>query len=242
MPLLDHFRPPLSDDWPWEGVHSAWATHIATQLNKRFLPSDYYAIPHIKMGSPVEIDVSRFGRSGKTTSEPEGGVAVWAPPAPKLVAEIDFSGLDLIEVQVIRRVGGPQLCATIELISPANKDRAVHRWAFAVKCSSYLQQGISVLTVDVVTIRTANMHQEILRALEKTGELMWESPTGLSAIAYRIATQGGKQQLEVWPEPVTIGACLPSVPLWLRPDLGLHLPLEESYLATCEALRIPSKL
>ena len=240
MPLLDHFRPPLSDDWPWEGVHSAWATHIATQLNKRFLPADYYAIPHIKMGSPVEIDVSTFERSRKIAVEPEGGVAIWAPPAPTLVADIDFSGLDLFEVQVVRRVGGPQLCATIELISPANKDRPSHRLAFAVKCASYLQEGISVLTLDVVTVRTANLHEVLLRVLEKTGELAWQSPTGLSAIAYRVATAQGKQRLEVSAMPISVGDCLPKMPLWLREDYCLELPLEETYVATCEGLRIPS--
>jgi hypothetical protein len=239
MPLQDHFRPPLSDDWPWEGVHSVWATHIAAQLNKRLLPADYYAIPHIKMGSPVEIDVSTLSHSKQTESESGGGLAVWAPPIPSLVAAVDFSGLDLFEVQVVRRLGGPQLCATIELVSPANKDRASHRWAFAVKCVSYLQQEVSVLTIDVVTVRTANLHQDILRALEKPGELNWESPTQLSSIAYRIARKNGKQQVEVWPEPITVGAALPTMPLWLREDLALQLSLEDSYVATCEALRLP---
>ena len=34
MPLLDHFHPPLSVERPWEGMHSTWASTIATQLNQ----------------------------------------------------------------------------------------------------------------------------------------------------------------------------------------------------------------
>ena len=37
MPLLDHFRPPLGEDWPRDGVHSAWAVAIASQLNRGVL-------------------------------------------------------------------------------------------------------------------------------------------------------------------------------------------------------------
>ena len=29
MPLLDHFRPPLSERRPWESLHAAWAGALA---------------------------------------------------------------------------------------------------------------------------------------------------------------------------------------------------------------------
>jgi len=38
MPLLDHFRPPLSRERHWEAFHAAWAGSIADALN-RVLPA-----------------------------------------------------------------------------------------------------------------------------------------------------------------------------------------------------------
>ena len=34
MPLFDHFHPLMKDDLPWETLHSAWATYLATALSQ----------------------------------------------------------------------------------------------------------------------------------------------------------------------------------------------------------------
>ena len=44
--------------------------------------------------------------------------------------------------------------------------------------------------------------------------------------------------LEAWLEAITVGKVLPRMPLWVESDLCLPLELEQSYQATCEALRI----
>jgi hypothetical protein len=198
MPLLDHFRSPLSDAWPWDGVHANWATKIADQLNAGPLPPDYHAISLIKRG-PEE---------------------------------------DLFEVQVIRRFGGAHLRGAVELVSPASKDRPSNRRAFAIECASYLFQGVAVVVIDVVTERLANLHAELVQLLVVNGELPWESPTHLYAVAYRVARDKGARTLETWREPLTVGAPLPTLPLWLDPDLSVPLQLEESYQAACTSLRI----
>jgi hypothetical protein len=239
MPLLDHFQAPLSIDWPWDAFHSAWASAIATHLNQSVLPEDYYALPLAKRGSQIEIDVATLHREGSPGSDGGGtATAVWTPPRPRLSETVDFTDLDLFEVQVIRRFGGPQLRAAIELISPANKDRPSNRHAFAVKCGSYLNHGVSVVLVDVVTERSANMHAEVLEVLRLTGVPPWQSPTNLYVVSYRMIRTNGKHQLDAWPEALTLGAPLPGVPLWLEPDLPVRLQLEESYTAACKSLRM----
>src|SRR3954447_18472969 len=99
MPLRDHFASPFGDDWPWDGFHGAWAAAIATHLNTSLLPAEYYAVPLVKRGGQVEIDVATFGRNG--VSEDTGGstvaTAVWAPPHPVRLGPLDFVGLDLFE-------------------------------------------------------------------------------------------------------------------------------------------------
>ena len=49
----------------------------------------------------------------------------------------------------------------------------------------------------------------------------------------------GKHQLDAWPEPLTLGQPLPTMPLWL--DAGLCVPLrfEETYVTAGESLRMP---
>ena len=50
----------------------------------------------------------------------------------------------------------------LKLVSPANKDRAAHRHLFGVKCGSYLQAGVGLVIVDVVTDRAGNLHRGLL--------------------------------------------------------------------------------
>ena len=61
--------------------------------------------------------------------------------------------------------GDPRLAAAVELLSPRNKDRPAARQAFAVKCVGYLQQGSSVVVVDTVTTRRADVNGTILSLL-----------------------------------------------------------------------------
>jgi len=62
---------------------------------------------------------------------------------------------DNFEALVFASEGGARLVAAIELVSPSNKDRLAHRQAFAVKCASYLCQGISLILIDIVSSRKA---------------------------------------------------------------------------------------
>jgi hypothetical protein len=242
MPLLDHFHPPLHGPRRWEGFHHSWAAFIAQQLNQETLPPDYYAESEISVGPELEIDVAALeltrpgggGRGGPTTT-------VWTPARPQIIASIDFAQLDSYEIRVYQDLGGAQLRAAIELVSPANKDRAGSRRTFAAKCAGYLRHGIGVVIVDVVTERSANLHAEFFDILEVKGRRpAWESPTGLYAVAYRAVTVRKRPRVEAWPERLALGEVLPTVPLWLALDLSVPLRLEESYLTTCRSLRIPA--
>jgi hypothetical protein len=239
MPLLDHFHPPLSLERPWEGIHGAWASTIAARLNEDQLPPDYFAMPLITVGGRVEVDVGTF--QSTASSEPGNGAVattVWAPPRPTLTAAVDFIGPDAYEVQVLQQLGGPKLRAAIELVSPANKDRPGHRLAFAVKCAAHLQRGVSVIVIDIVTERAANLHAELTQVLGQVDALAWPSASDLYAVAYRpVRTEAGGR-IDAWPESLVVGETLPTMPLWLDDEVCLPLKLEESYRATCASLRI----
>ena len=57
MTLQDHFRPPLSLRRRWHAFHNAWATYMASDLNRR-LPEGYFAEPNVQFG--LEVDVAAF--------------------------------------------------------------------------------------------------------------------------------------------------------------------------------------
>jgi hypothetical protein len=235
MPLHDHFHPPWSVQRPWEGFHGAWAAAIAFHLNGGILPAEYFAMPLLEVSGRVEVDIATFQEAERATGN---GTTVIAPPQPMLTVPLEPAATDSYEVQVFRNFGGPQLRAAIELVSPANKDRAGSRHAFAAKCANHLRHGVSVAVIDIVTERHANLHAEILAALERPQESPWASPTQLYAVSYRGVIAAEQPHLEVWPHALSIGEPLPELPLWLEPDLWVPLRLEESYVINCGSLRM----
>jgi hypothetical protein len=240
MPLLDHFHPPLHGPRRWEGFHHAWATFIAQQLNQDVLPPGYFADPEISIGPELEVDVATMEES-RGGQVPGTATTVWVPARPEIAVKVDFARLDTYEIRVYQDLGGAELRAAIELISPGNKDRIGSRRTFAAKCAGYLKHGIAVVIVDVVTARKGNLHAELFDTLEvKSRRAAWQSATGLYAVAYRAVTTRKAPRVEVWPQVLAVGENLPTMPLWLSLDLCVPVHLEESYLATCRSLRIPA--
>jgi hypothetical protein len=238
MPLLDHFNPPLSRTHPWRGFHGAWAAAMARLLNHGVLPAGYYAVPLVGLDGPAEIDVATLEEQG-TPADGEGlaGPRPWAPPAPGLVIAVELPAIDAIEVQVFSEEGDPRLTAAVELLSPRNKDRPKAHRAFAVKCVGYLQQGSGVVVVDTVTTRRTDLHAAILSLLDVEAEPAL--PSGLSAVSYHaVESEPDVQQLRVWPASLALGQALPTLPLWIGPDLAVPLDLEASYQAACADLLI----
>jgi len=235
MPLLDHFRPPLSQRRQFQSVHSAWINAMVSHLNEEVLPNRFVALPNVKIARGFEIDVAALDVENPSAAESGGGAAVWAPARPAISTTVDFAGVDVFEVRVMDEEEGT-LVAAVELVSPANKDRPQQREAFAIKCTSYLQQGVSLVIVDVVTTRTNNMHRELLGLLHQ--DALYGTDFDLYAVAYRMIPGNGKQCLEAWPMKIVLGEALPTVPLWLDLDLSAPLELEKSYLAMCRALRV----
>lgn len=240
MPLLDHFHSPLSQRRHWDSFHGAWAEAIARQLNDGLLPSRYVAEARVALGGQVEIDVATFDEGPTEAAAPSGDatVAVWAPPRPTATAALDFGALDLIEVQIFNEAEGPQLVGAVELVSPANKNRPSHRRMFAIKCAAYLQQGVGVCVIDVVTVRRANLHAELLKLLQSRAAVPATAASDLYATSYRALANGETTALEIWAEKLALGDALPTVPLWIASDLAVPLELEATYRAACAARRI----
>jgi hypothetical protein len=246
MPLLDHFRPPLSERRPWESLHTAWAGSLADALNDHLLPPGYVALEQVHAGAAVEIDVATYSETGgEAAGGRNGGTVtaartVWVPAAAPLVIPAVFP--PSCTIQIISTEGGRTLVAAIELVSPGNKDRATKRRLFAAKCATYLARGVGLVVVDVVTSRQANMHNELADLLGWDPAWRMTDEASLYAVAYRPLRRDGADQVETWPMPLAVGEPLPTVPLSLEAEHCLALDLETAYVEACRRRRVDDAL
>ncbi len=189
MPLRDHFRPPLSNLASWEELHGGWPMVIVQHLG-RTLPARYVAAPRVHLGSQVEVDVAALDRVGSEASggQPDDGGAAstaWAPAEPTLAVETELADADEYEVRVYDTQRGRRLVAAIELVSPANKDRPESRGQFVAKCAALLRQRVSVVMVDLVTVRDFNLYADLLELIGEHDPGMGDPPPATYAVSCR---------------------------------------------------------
>ncbi len=228
LSLLDHFHPPLSERRHWHSFHNAWATYLSSDLNQR-LPEGWFAEANVQFG--IEIDVAAFEEG----DEPARSAPPCTPGSPTSIVPF-AAATDVVEVLVYSREGGPTVVGAIELVSPANKDRAAHRRAFVSKCESYLCAGIGLLVVDVVTSRKKDLHRLLLRRVAKGAGP--RPARELYAVSYRPVEREGAPSLEMWEEALTLGAPLPEMPLWLKGWTCVATDLGATYERTCREQRL----
>jgi hypothetical protein len=242
MPLFDHFQPPLYPHHHWESFHSNWATRIADGI-AAVLPPDFQVEEHTHVGPGFEIDIAAYEVSGTPPngSSDRPGLATrtapaYAPPAPD--SSMPGAIPDTFEVRVFHTAAGLTLVAVIELVSPGNKDRPAQRRAFAAKCASYLAQGVSLIIVDVVTNRHANLHNDLMQLMQAAPERHLPAEVSLYATAYRPVRRGGQEEIDLWLRHLQVGEALPTLPLRLTGDLFLPVDFEAAYQEACRRRRL----
>jgi Protein of unknown function (DUF4058) len=242
MPLRDHFRSPVNDTHSWDEVHGQWPGEIVRHLTT-ILPAGFRAAPKVHLGSSFEVDVSTYNldsRNPDTGADPgDGGTGTLTALSPTLTVEADLSEQDEYEVRIYDAVRGRQLVAAIEIVSPSNKDRPDTRELFVVKVASLLQQGVCVSLVDLVSVRQANLYADLLNLLGRADPALSTTTPYLYAVTLRSRKPPKRRQLlDAWFYPMIVGQPLPTLPIWLTPDLRVMLPLETSYAETCRILGI----
>jgi hypothetical protein len=152
-------------------------------------------------------------------------------------AGADLSQEDLFEVEIFEDEPREHLVAAIELICPRNKDLSQGRHDFVAKCASMLKAHISLVLIDIVTNRHANLFKDLMEYLEIRGLVPpLIGPVYCCSLLPR-GSNGRAKVLDVWPAILQVGAVLPTVPLWLRGNLAVPLDLESTYEETCGDLR-----
>jgi len=151
---------------------------------------------------------------------------------------IPIESPDDMEVQVRDEGDDARLVAVIELVSPGNKDRPENRSAFAAKSAAYLHRGVGLITLDVVTSKQFNLHNELIDVLRFDLRFAMSEDAFMYAVSYRPVKRGEDDLIEVWPVVLKVGANLPILPLALRGAQPVPLDLEAAYDDACRRSRL----
>src|SRR5262249_23767576 len=123
----------------------------------------------------------------------------------------------------VRHVSNHQVVAMVEIVSPGNKNNLNGLNAFVQKAREALAAGIHLLLVDLFPPSPRD-RQGIHRAVwgEDCGaDFALPEDKPLTCVAYV-----GGPGAEAFIEPVAVADPLPSMPLFLTPDVYVSVPLE----------------
>lgn len=236
MPLHDWSR---VEAGIFHHFHVTWVPELSKALNGGLLPHGYYALAEQHAGRTIADVLTLHASPGSLGPLPAqwplppdtGGVAVAeAPPRARRRHTIEPAALARRRSLAIRHVSGHRLVALVEVISAANKDRASHVLDFTAKAASALDLGVHLLLVDLFPPGPhdpSGMHGAILQKLEASDEPYDVPPDEPATLASYVAGP----QVEIYVEHVGVGAALPDMPLFLRPDRYIYVPLEPTYQA-----------
>lgn len=221
--------------------HVTWVPEIKKVLNGGLLPEGYYALAEQHAGRAIAdvltLHVSPADIEPPPLPPPTGGTAVAeAPPRVRYKQTIEPVSLRARRRSLaIRHISGHRLVALLEIVSPANKDRVAHIEDFAAKAVSALDAGIHLLVLDLLPPGPHDpygIHGVIRQRLEESDE-----PYDLPAEApLTLASYAAGPRVEVCLEHLAVGAALTEMPLFLRPDRYVNVPLEPTYHSAFQGL------
>jgi hypothetical protein len=253
MPLRDHFHNPIKRRLSWSELHGGWPMEIVRALS-RVLPPGYRSGPTVHLGTSYEVDIAMFDeyeRRADFEDNSGGSIATATKTAkrtlldrevvlPTLTLEADLSTEDTFEVKIFDTEAARELVAVIELVSPSNADRPKNRDSFLSKVSAFLQQGVGVTLVDVVTEKSTNFCSELCTRLNLAIPGAITGTIYAATLSPRMVgvPRSVKSVVDLWYYPLQVGQALPTIPIWLSHSIGVELPLEECYEETCRVLGV----
>lgn len=208
--------------------HQEWCQRIKHRLNAGLLPPDHYALlDQVAVG--VEPDVVTLqDRDDQSDTGSGGGVATFAVPKTRFVAELGKFPPRRKNTVAVRHVNDDRVVAMIEIVSPGNKESNRALRAFVDKTVDLLAKGVHLLVIDLFppTPRDPRGIHSVISE-ELAGE-EFHPPEGepLTAVAYEASLPP-----KAYIEPLRVGGTLPDMPVFLRPGLHVSLPLEETYMS-----------
>jgi Protein of unknown function (DUF4058) len=215
--------------------HTVWIGILRSVLNEGLLPPGYYALAEQHAGRPMTDVLTLHASPASPRPLPllpnTGGMALAeAPPRVRRIKRVEPAALVRRRSLAIRHVSGHRLVALIEIVSPANKDRARRVEELAGKVVSALDVGIDVLLVDLLPPGPSDPHG-MHGVIEQRRQLSDEPYDLPAAEPLTLAAYAAGPQVDIYLEHLAVGSALAEMPLFLRPDRYVNVPLEPTYQA-----------
>jgi len=99
---------------------------------------------------------------------------------------------------------------------------------------------VSVVLLDVVTTRRANLHNAIARLLDWPADVELPARSCPYIAAYRPLRRNGQPEIDIWTQAFAVGDELPTVPLRLTGDVFIPVEFETAYTEACRTRRLIS--
>lgn len=225
MPIHDWTR---VDAGLFHNFHLRWIAALTDALNEGVLSDDYYALAEQK--APVyEPDVLTLKLAAESDETSAGGLAVaTAPPRTRIVSTVeeDLYARKANRIAVHHRHG--DVVAIIEIVSPGNKSSKAALSSFVNKAVEFIQHGVHVVLVDLFPpgVRDPDgLHKPIW---DEFRDEPFQFPVGKERL---LASYDAGPPWVAYVEPVSVGDTLRDMPLFLKPEIYVPLPLEATYQA-----------
>jgi len=244
MPVHDWTR---VDAGLFHAFHQNWISSLCNRLNSGGLPSQYFALAEQNIRGPIpDVLTLRLPTDPQEGVESDGGIAVAvAPPRTRVVSrnETDIYA-ELANIISVRHRHG-NVVAVIEIVSPGNKGSRSEFRTFIEKSAALLRQKVHLLIIDLFPPGNRDpegFHKPLPphptlspwgRGQGEGGQVEdYELPADkrLTLASY----DAGPPQV-AYVENIAVGDELPELPLFLKPDIYVPAPLEETYRASWEA-------
>jgi hypothetical protein len=227
MPLHDWT---LVDAGLWHDFHQSWTVRVCDALNGGVLPPDHYAL--IEQKVPLkEPDVLTLKLSGKgeDTEDSEGGVAVTiAPPRVRLTLrnenELQYYARKANRITIRHHIG--DIVSVVELVSPGNKQSKKKFQEFVQKPVTFLNQSVSLLIIDLFPPTKRDPFGVHKAIWDEFDEEDFAFPRGKNRT---LASYDAGAPQVAYVENIGVGDKLPEMPIFLRPEIYVNAPLEETY-------------
>jgi hypothetical protein len=230
MPVHDWTR---VDAGVFHDFHAGWIPALRTALNSGVLPEGFYAMAEQHVGRAIPDILTLHSSAPAPEPVPAsaitGGTAIAeAPPKVRHRETLEAETLSRQRTVAIRHVSGHRLIALAEIVSPANKDRRDTVDDFVSKVISALHRGIHVLVIDLFPPGPSDpegIHGAIRQQLDGAEGAHVVPPDE----PLTLASYAAGPRVEVYREQIALGAALPDMPLFLRHDRYVDVPLESTY-------------
>ncbi|MBM4088211.1 MAG: DUF4058 family protein [Planctomycetes bacterium] len=222
----------------FHNFHQGWIITLRDALNAGRLPEGYFAMAEQVIGRPEADVVALDVASDDNLSAGRGGMATAVQPRTTFVLAAEEERYASRATHLAVHHGLGRVVAIIEIISPGNKSSRHALRSFGDKAIELIRQGVNLLVVDLFPPGPRDPKGVHPLIWDEISDQPFALPPGkpLTLAAYQCAPTK-----TAFIEPAAVGDLLPEMPLFLRGEWHVQVPLEETYRTAWDVMPSPIK-